>query len=123
MIIYMAAEKSNNSARLENPTSAASSAVKHGRSLLSWTDLLTVKEIDWSYGELSIRIRPSHQKPLGDTGILSTRPHVEQCVDAEENGQLFSDHVPKYMAFILQGVIKLSDLVCPCMKQQYLKEV
>jgi len=51
------------------------------------------------------------------------QPHVEQCADAEENGQLFSDHVPKYTAFILHGLFKLSDPVCPCMKQQYLKEV
>lgn len=50
---------------------------------------------------------PRIKKPLGDTGVVSVQPHVERCADAEENGQLFSDRVPKYIAFILQGVIKL----------------
>lgn len=48
---------------------------------------------------------------------------VEQSADAELNGQLFSDFIPKYMAFIPQGVIKPPDPVCPCMKQQFLKQV
>lgn len=48
---------------------------------------------------------------------------VEQCAHAEVNGQLLSDLIPKYMASILQGMIKLPDPVCPCMKQEYLKQV
>lgn len=55
--------------------------------------------------------------------LLSVHPHVEQRADAEENGKLFSHGVPKYIAFILQGVIKLSDPACPCMKYKYLKEM
>lgn len=91
-------------------------------SLLYWTDLLTEKELDYSYVELSISVWPLHQKSLGGTGV-NIQPHVEQCANVEENGQLFSDRVPKYMTFILQGIIKLSDLVCPCMEQQDHKEV
>lgn len=48
---------------------------------------------------------------------------VEQWADAEVNGQLFSELIPKYMAFTLQEVIKLPEPVCPCIKQEYLKKV
>lgn len=47
---------------------------------------------------------------------------VEQCAHAEVNGQLFSDLIPEYTAFILQEVTKFPDPACPCMKQEYLKQ-
>lgn len=68
-------------------------------------------------------VRLTHTKTLGDTGLVSMQSQVEQCTDAEVNGQLFSDLIPKYIAFTLQGVIKPADPVCPCMKQEYLKQV
>lgn len=110
--------KPENSTKLENLILAA-----------EWQNIVIVCSAGLTFWQCKILTSPvgcsqsdsdSHQNPGWNMPCKHAVPGGTMCTC---RGQLFSNLIPKYMAFILQGVIKLPDPVCPCMKREYLKQV